>query len=174
MRTEAFTRRRDGGQKSNGEARRCRRRSWSPPKPSSHPCVPPPGFFSFLPRRLGGCEVRGQVSLSWVCEVSQDHQRLPLFCKHLTGAGQQGLRNDGLNDQEWCKVGVAQASQASASSAIRGRKASGHKVAAAERKTASSLSMQFTTARSIWGRRGAGNHERVLRCFKAVQKGFYS
>lgn len=106
MRTEAFTRRRDRGQKSNGEAEWGRRRSWSPPKPSSHPGVPPSCFFSFLPTGLGGCDVRGQISLSWVCEVSQDHQRLPLLCRHLTRAGQQGLRNDGLNDQERGKVGV--------------------------------------------------------------------
>lgn len=47
---------------------------------------------------------------------------------------------------------MAEATQLSVSSAIRGRKVSGHKTAAAERKPAASLSMQSSTERSIWGR----------------------
>lgn len=43
-----------------------------------------------------------------------------------------------MTDKEQRKVGVAQATQPSMSAGIRGRKTSGHKVAAVERKPAAS------------------------------------
>lgn len=46
-----------------------------------------------------------------------------------------------MTDKEQRKVGVAQATQPSMSAGIRGRKTSGHKVAAVERKPAASLSI---------------------------------